>query len=209
MGGGVRHASSDARRTEPAALARERHNELLAALTAAQVHEPAVEQPTVEVRLELAHHEPRQPARLLGPLQKRGQMRAQHLVQHRLLGAPSRTAVGAARASGGVSVASNGNGGHRASSSDGAFGCLSPPSATGGRRAERGLRPRRQLQTPAWTRPGERVRARVVRQWRGVGRGSVRRRQHQRFGRLCDRLHHRRARLHVSDRRSAVRLRLR
>jgi len=53
-------------------------------------------------------------------------LRAQHLVQHRLLGAAPSIAV---PASVGVGEASNGNGGHRASSRDGARRCPPSPSA--------------------------------------------------------------------------------
>ena len=114
MRGGVRHSTSDARRTETAALTRERDDEIVAAHTALQVHQPTLEQTALEVLLELAHHELRQPARLLCALEERRPMRAHDAVKHSVLGTPPRIAVGAS--SGSKSGTSSGNGGHRCSS---------------------------------------------------------------------------------------------
>jgi len=114
MRGGVRHSTSDARRTETAALTRERDDELFAARPAAQVNQASLEQPAREVLLELAHHELRQSARLLRSLEERRPVRAHHAVQHGVLGTPPRIAVGAS--SGSKSGTSSGNGGHAGSS---------------------------------------------------------------------------------------------
>jgi len=61
---------------EAAALAGERDDAILAALSAAQMDEAALKQPALEIRLELALHELRQPARFVGALEKRGEVRA-------------------------------------------------------------------------------------------------------------------------------------
>jgi len=81
---------------------------------AARLHQPMREQPALEIRLDLAHYEPRQPTRLLRALEERRPVRAHHAMQHSVLGTSPRIAV-RARCVSKFSTGS-GNGRHRRSS---------------------------------------------------------------------------------------------
>jgi len=166
-----------------------------------------LEQPALEVRLELPHHELRQPARLFGALEERRPVRAHHAVQHRVFGTTARIAVRARRVT--VSSVSNGGGGHRASSDHLADSCSTGvahrPHAhrlshrrTGDERSGRALDERhphvtleRRCARPrAWRRHGRRARHPADAATQGVAqpRGTVSADRLREVGALVDEL---------------------
>ena len=80
----VRHAPAEARGAETATLAAERDQPLEAAASASDAHAAVLEDPAAQVLLDLAHHEARQPAGLLGSLAERRPVRVDRAVEHRL-----------------------------------------------------------------------------------------------------------------------------
>ena len=85
-----------------------RDDQIFAARAAPQVYQPSLELPAVEILLELAHHELRQPAGLVRALEQRRPVRAQHAVKNGVLGTTPHIAVRAGRVS--VRGVSNGCG---------------------------------------------------------------------------------------------------
>ncbi len=103
----IGHASSHATWTEASTFAAE-CNELRVATAATLAQEATcLKPPTIEVLLELADHELRQPAALFHPLPKRRPVRRDRLIQHCLFRTPPRVAVGT---SGGVGTRMMGSG---------------------------------------------------------------------------------------------------
>ena len=89
----VRHPPAHARGTEAPPLARKCHPHLVAALAAREPHHPVLEEAAAQVLLELPHHETRQAALLLGPLEKPWPVLAHQRVQQRLLRTSPRVPV--------------------------------------------------------------------------------------------------------------------
>jgi hypothetical protein len=93
----VAHSAPETRRTEAAALAREGDKHLVAAAAAGELDTAVLEQAAAQVLLEVADHEARQAALLLGALDEPRPVLAHQRVQQRLLRAsphiPVRTAA--------------------------------------------------------------------------------------------------------------------
>jgi hypothetical protein len=79
-------AAAETGRTEPAPLARERHDALEAAAIATDADAPVLKQPAPQVLLDFAHHEARQSAGLLRPLTELAPVLLERAVELRLFG---------------------------------------------------------------------------------------------------------------------------
>ncbi len=83
----VRHAATETRGAEPAALAAECHEVLEAAAVAADPYATVLEQAASQVLLDLAHDETRQSASLFRALAQLRPVRVDGAVEHRVPGA--------------------------------------------------------------------------------------------------------------------------
>ncbi len=82
----IRHAPAKARWAESSPFAAESDEPLQAAPVARDAHAARFQAAAAQIVLDLAHHETRQPAGLLGALAKRGPVRLDRPVEHRLFG---------------------------------------------------------------------------------------------------------------------------
>src|SRR5512139_2985511 len=85
MQGRIIHPPAAAAGTEPAAFARECHDLTVSTVAAHNQNTTVIQDPATQILFDLANHELRQATLLVGSLAKLREVRAQRLVQHRVL----------------------------------------------------------------------------------------------------------------------------